>query len=220
MRAALERVRRLEHLGGETNSQTSRESLSWDSTAQELLDPLAHQRLWSTSTTSTHFDVTVTKSESESDSDAMASERLNISAQDLREAGPSGQHEDMRAPPGNGNALGASVDTLSLVSTDTVVPRRIPTPTPRTSRPTTPAVPGQHSRPVTPLLERRPPTSPVASPRRLLLEQARQPVVDLWTQRVDRILMDAEDRVLLYRGVWTPHVSYPKTKNFDDFRPF
>ena len=25
--------------------------------------------------------------------------------------------------------------------------------------------------------------------------------MDLWTQRVDRIIMDAEDRVLLYRGV-------------------
>ena len=199
VRAALERVRRLEYLGGEATSQNSRESLSWDSTAQDLLDPLAHQRLWSTSTTSTHFDVTVTKSES--DSEEMASTRLEISARDLRDAGPSGLNEDMRAPPGNRNDVGASTDTLSLVSTDTVVPRKIPTPAKRTSRPNTPVVPDRQTRPGTPLFEDRAVIPPVVSPRRLLLERAGQPVVDLWTQRVDRILMDAEDRVLLYRGV-------------------
>ena len=130
--------------------------------------------------------------------------RLEISARDLRDAGPSGLNENMRAPPGNGNVVGVSVDTLSLVSTDTVVPRRIPTPAPRTSRPTTPATISQHSRTGTPLLQHRPPTSPIVSPRRLLLERAGQPEVDLWTQRVDRLIMDAEDRVLLYRGVRIP----------------
>ena len=48
VRAALERVRRLEYTGGETtsqDSQDSRESLLWDSVAQNFVDPFAQKRL-------------------------------------------------------------------------------------------------------------------------------------------------------------------------------
>ena len=90
---------------------------------------------------------------------------------------------------------------MSLVSSDTIISRNIPTPLPRTSRPHTPATVGLQIRPLTPLLQVRPPVPPVASPRRLPREHEEFPDIDLWTQRVDRILMDAEDRVLLYRGV-------------------
>ena len=88
VRATLDHVRRLEHAGGETSSQDSRESLLWDSAAQSLGDPFDHKRLWSSSTTSTHFDVTVVKSESLPDE--MATTGIEISEQDLLDAGPSG----------------------------------------------------------------------------------------------------------------------------------
>ena len=185
---------------GESSSQDSRESLLWDSAAQSLGDPLDHKRLWSSSTTSTHFDVTVVKSESLPDE--MATAGAEISEQDLLDAGPSGiQTGSAPAQRGDTDATGRSVDTVSLVSTDTIVARNIPTPLPRTSRPHTPAVVGPQIRPLTPLLQHRPPVPPVASPRRFPQEHEVFPDIDLWTQRVDRILMDAEDRVLLYRGV-------------------
>ena len=44
VQAALDRVRRLEHAGGETSSQDSRESLLWDSAAQSLGDSFDHKR--------------------------------------------------------------------------------------------------------------------------------------------------------------------------------
>ena len=185
---------------GESSSQDSHESLLWDSAAQSLGDPLDHKRLWSSSTTSTHFDVTVVKSESLPDE--MATAGAEISEQDLLDAGPSGiQTGSAPVQRGDTDATGRSVDTVSLVSTDTIVARNIPTPLPHTSRPHTPAVLGPPIRPLTPLLQHRPPVPPVASPRRFPPEHEVFPDIDLWTQRVDRILMDAEDRVLLYRGV-------------------
>ena len=188
--------------GGDTTSQDSQESLLWDSAAQNLEDPFDHKRLWSSSTTSTHFDVTVVKSESLSED--MATAGLQISEEDLRDAGPSGlQVEKNHVPAGSSNAVGGSVDTVSLVSTDTIVHRNLPTPAPRTSRSNTPVVGGLSVRPHTPLLERRVVT-PVASPRRLLQVQDDPPEMSVWTQRVDRILMDAEDQILLYRGARVP----------------
>ena len=118
VRAALDRVRRLEHAGGETSSQDSRESLLWDSPAQSLGDPFDHKRLWSSSTTSTHFDVTVVKSESLPDE--MATTSIEISERDLLDAGPSGiQAGSALAQQGDTDGAGRSVDTVSLVSTDT-----------------------------------------------------------------------------------------------------
>ena len=87
------------------------------------------------------------------------------------------------------------------MSTDTIIAHKIPTPLPRLSRPNTPATVGLQIRPLTPFLQVRTPAPPIASPRRLPREQEEVPDMDLWTQRVDRILMDAEDRVLLDRGV-------------------
>ena len=88
VRAALDRIRRLEYAGGDTTSQDSQESLLWDSAAQNLEDPFDHMRLWSSSAMSSHFDVTVVKSESLSED--MATAGLQISEEDLRDAGPSG----------------------------------------------------------------------------------------------------------------------------------
>ena len=88
MRGALKRVRRLEYPGTESTSQESQESLLWDSAAQALIDPFGEKRHWSFSTTSMQFDVTVIKTESLSDNMAAAS--LQISDQDLTDAGPSG----------------------------------------------------------------------------------------------------------------------------------
>ena len=62
---------------------------------------------------------------------------------------------------------------------------------------------GLNARPHTPLLERRV-VPPVVSPRRFLQAQEDHPEKSIWTQRVDRILMDAEDQVLLYHGVKIP----------------
>ena len=137
VRAALDRVRRLEHAVGESSSQDSRESLLWDRAAQSLGDPLDHKHLWSSSTTSTHFDVTVVKSESLPDE--MATAGAEISEQDLLDAGPSGiQTGSAPAQRGDTDATGRSVDTVSLVSTDTIVACNIPTPLPCTSHPHTP----------------------------------------------------------------------------------
>ena len=202
MRAALDRVRRLEYARGDTTSQDSQESLLWDSAAQNLEDPFDHMRLWSSSAMSSHFDVTVVKSESLSED--MATAGLQISEEDLRDAGPSGlQVEKAHVPASNSDAVGGSVDTVLLVSTDTIVHRNLPTPAPRTSRSNTPVVGGLSVRSHTPLLERRVVT-PVASPRRLLQVQDDPPEMSVWTQRVDRILMDAEDQILLYRGARVP----------------
>ena len=52
-----------------------------------LGDSFDHKRLWSSSTTSTHFDVTVVKSETLPDE--MATTGVEISEQDLLDAGPS-----------------------------------------------------------------------------------------------------------------------------------
>ena len=159
MQAALERVRRLEYTGGETTSQDSQdssESLLWDSVAQNFVDPFAQKRLWSSSTTSTHFDVTVVKSESLSED--MVTAGLEISDQDLRDAGPSGlQDQGTRALHGDAETTGGSVDTVSLLSTDTILPRKFQTPAPRNSRPNTPATVGLQIRPLTPLLCHGPP---------------------------------------------------------------
>ena len=187
---------------GDTTSQDGQESLLWDSAAQNLEDPFDHKCLWSSLTTSTHFDVTVVKSESLTKD--MATAGLQISEEDLRDAGPSGlQVEKNHVPAGSSNAVGGSVDTVSLVSTDTIVHRNLPTPAPRTSRRNTPVVGGLNARPHTPLLERRV-VPPVVSPRRFLQAQEDHPEMSIWTQRVDRILMDAEDQVLLYHGVKLP----------------
>ena len=104
------------------------------------------------------------------------------------------------------DGAGRSVDTASLVSTDTIIARKIPTPLPRLSRPNTPATVGLQFRPLTPFLQVRPPVPPIASPRRPPREHEEFPDIDLWTQRVARILMDAEDRVLrTVRGCYLPH---------------
>ena len=158
VRAALNRVRRLGYAGGESVSQDSlesRESLLWDSGAQNLEDPVANKRLWSSSTASTHFDVTVVKSESSSDD--MTATGIEISGRDLRDAGPSGlQTGGTRALQGEPEATGRSIDTASLLSTDTTIARNLPTPAPRNSRPSTPAAPGLQPRPLPPLLQHLP----------------------------------------------------------------
>ena len=56
LKAALDRVRQLKFA---TTEPLSAESLLWDTSAQELQDPLEKARLWSASTGSTHFDVPV-----------------------------------------------------------------------------------------------------------------------------------------------------------------
>ena len=144
--------------------------------------------------------MTVVKSESLSED--MATAGREISNQDLRDAGPIGlQDQGAHALHGKAETTGGSVNTVSLVSTDTILPRKLLTPAPRNSRSNTPATVGPQIRPLTPLLHHRPPVPPTASPRRLLQDRNEWPNVDLWTQRVDRILMDAEDRVLLYHGI-------------------
>ena len=59
-------------------------------------------------------------------------------------------------------------------------------------------------RSITPLLERRPPVSPVASPRRLLQQNDAAPEMLLWDQRANHLMMEAEDKILLYHGVKVP----------------
>ena len=120
---------------GESSSQDSRESLLWDSAAQSLGDPLDHKRLWSSSTTSTHFDVTVVKSESLPDE--MATAGIEISEQDLLDAGASGiQTSSARTQRGDTDATGRMVDTVSLVSTDTIIAAYLLSPHSGNSRPT------------------------------------------------------------------------------------
>ena len=211
VRAALNRVRRLGYAGGESVSQDSlesRESLLWDSGAQNLEDPVANKRLWSSSTASTHFDVTVVKSESSSDD--MTAIGIEISGRDLRDAGPSGlQTGGTRALQGEPEATGRSIDTASLLSTDTTVARNLPTPAPRTSRPSTPAAPGLQPRPTTPLLQHRPVIPPILSPRSLMQQHDDAQEMRTWDQRANRLMMDAEDKVLLYHGTKLPPSRLP-----------
>ena len=105
VRGALDNVRRLEYAGGETSSQDSFESLLWDSAAKILGDSFDNKHLWSSSTTSTHFDVTIVKSESVPNE--MATNCVEISDQDLLDAGPSAQQGDT-------DSAGKSVDKCLL----------------------------------------------------------------------------------------------------------
>ena len=154
------------------------------------------------------WEATVVKSGSSSND--MTATGIEISDSDLRDAGPSGlQTRGARALQGDAEATGRSVDTASLVSTDTTITRKLPTPAPRTSRPSTPAAPGLQLRPITPLLQHRPVIPPIVSPRRLLQLHDDAQEMRIWAQRADRLIMDAEDKVLLYHGVKVPPSELP-----------
>jgi len=218
VRAALKRVRRLEYPGTDTTSQESQESLLWDSAAQALIDPFGERRLWSSSTASTQFDVTVTKTESLSDDMATASHQT--SEQVSAVAGPSelqSSRQRLGATSGSGESVprtqsregrlpGGGLDTASLLSTETIIPRNPPTPAPRTSRTNTPLVPDQglNLRPVTSLLQLIPVEPPTVSPRHLIPPHDNASDMSRWSERVARLIMDAEDKVLLFRGANVP----------------
>ena len=99
----------------------------------------------------------------------MATIGIDIRDQDLLDAGPSGiQTGGTQAQQGDTDGTGRLVNTVSLVSTDTIISSKVATPLTSTSRPNTPATAGLQIRPLTPLLQARPPAPPITLPRGLL----------------------------------------------------
>ena len=105
-----------------------------------------------------------------------------------------------------GHLPGGSLNTASMVSSETIIPRKVPTPALRNSRTQTPLLPDQAAilRPITPLLQLRPVIPPPVSPRHLAPPPNNAPEMSIWSELASRLIMDAEDKVLLFRGSKVP----------------